>query len=328
MAFYDNLKLEKGMYNNNFTKTLEMLDPSENYEGTSLEGLDAYERQLRRFNIKVSGNSSDNLEAFFATTDSSVLFPEFVKRAVEQGMMEESILPSIVATVTKIDGNDYRTITSEPENADAVTLETNALPETVIKNQSNLVTMNKRGRMISSSYEALRLKRLDLFAVVLKQIGAEIARAQLSDAVATLTSGSPAIDTLSVQSIAYPELLELWAELAPYKMNTILANTATMQELLALEEMRDADAGLNFQGTGKMITPLGATLVRAETVADKMIIGLDKTCALEMVQAGDIVVDYDKLINRQLERIAISSTVGFARIFDGAAKMLDSSANV
>ena len=69
MAFYDNLKLEKGMYNNNFTKTLEQLDPSENYEGTNLEGLDAYERQLRRFNIKVNGENSDNLEAFFASTD-------------------------------------------------------------------------------------------------------------------------------------------------------------------------------------------------------------------------------------------------------------------
>ena len=51
MAFYDSLKLEKGMYNVNFTKALEELDPSDNYEGTELAGLDAYERQLKRFEI-------------------------------------------------------------------------------------------------------------------------------------------------------------------------------------------------------------------------------------------------------------------------------------
>lgn len=326
MAFYDNLKLEKGMYNNNFTKTLEQLDPSENYEGTNLEGLDAYERQLRRFNIKVNGENSDNLEAFFASTDSSVLFPEFVKRSVEQGLMEESLLPSIVSTITKIDGNDYRTIssTTDSDSGDAVS-EGAELPETVIKNQASLVTMKKRGRIISSSYEALRLKRLDLFAVVLKQIGAEIARAQLSDAVDVLAgtgSGITSVTPVSESGIAYADLIELWAALAPYQMNTILAKTATMQALLALTEMKDADAGLNFQGTGKMITPLGATLVRADTVADRTIIGLDKNCALEMVQAGDIVVDYDKLINKQLERTIISSTVGFAKIFGGASKKL------
>lgn len=322
MAFYDNLKLEKGMYNNNFTKTLETLDPSENYEGTSLEGLDAYERQLRRFNIKVNGENSDSVEAFFATTDASVLFPEFVKRSVEQGLMEESILPSIVATITKIDGNDYRTITSNTSEGDSVTEEAAELPETVIKNQSSLVTMNKRGRIISSSYEALRLKRLDLFAVVLKQIGAEIARAQLSDAVSVLAGEIGAVTPISTSGLSYSDLIELWAGLAPFHMNTILAKTSTMQNLLSLAEMRDAEAGLNFQGTGKMITPLGATLVRAETVADNTIIGLDKNCALEMVQAGDIVVDYDKLINRQLDRTVISSTVGFAKIFKDAAKSL------
>lgn len=45
MAFhYENLKLEKGMYGQSgrsFAQTLEALDPSENYKGTSLEGLDA-----------------------------------------------------------------------------------------------------------------------------------------------------------------------------------------------------------------------------------------------------------------------------------------------
>ena len=55
MAFYDTLKLEKGMYGTpgkSFTQILEQMDPSENYCGTNLEGLDAYQRQLKRFDVQ------------------------------------------------------------------------------------------------------------------------------------------------------------------------------------------------------------------------------------------------------------------------------------
>ena len=118
MAFYDTVRLEKGMYNTpgkSFTQVLEELDPSASYENTEFAGLDAYQRQLKRFDIKVGGRGSDVVEKFFQSTDSAALFPEYVARAVTQGMESANILPNLVATVTKIDGMDYRTITSEPE---------------------------------------------------------------------------------------------------------------------------------------------------------------------------------------------------------------------
>ena len=109
---YENLKLEKGMYaqrGKSFSRVLESLDPSENYRGTALEGLDAFQRQLKRFDIHVKGAGSDMVEKFFHTTDSAVLFPEFVSRVVRQGM-ESDILHEISATTTNFDGMDYRTI--------------------------------------------------------------------------------------------------------------------------------------------------------------------------------------------------------------------------
>ena len=52
------------------------------------------------------------------------------------------------------------------------------------------------------------------------------------------------------------------------------------------------------------------------------IIGADKNSALEMVKAGDVLTEYDKLIDRQLNRAVVSCTAGFAKIADGACKML------
>ena len=88
MANFENISIEKGMYQTKggLTDALEKLDPSENYLGTALEGLDAFSRQLKRFDIKVKGRGSDCVEKFFQTSNSAALFPEYVSRAVKQGM--------------------------------------------------------------------------------------------------------------------------------------------------------------------------------------------------------------------------------------------------
>lgn len=46
MAQFETIKLDKGLYTSQkgFTAELESIDPSENYKGTSLEGLDAFQR--------------------------------------------------------------------------------------------------------------------------------------------------------------------------------------------------------------------------------------------------------------------------------------------
>lgn len=329
---FDTLRLEKGLYNGgNFTRELEKADPSENYKGTALEGLDAYQRQLKRFGIKVSGFSSDPVEKFFSTSESSVLFPEYVSRAVKSGMEAANVLPDIVAAVTLIDSPDYRSVSSEPSDDDKelrVVGEGALIPETNIKMKSNLVSLRKRGRMLVASYEAIRHQRLDLFTVTLRQIGAYIARAQLRDAVDVLKNGDGNSNSASVLSsttadtLAYSDLVKLWNSFDPYELNTLIASPEMMEKILNLTEFRDAAAGLNFHATGKAVTPIGAKLIKSSCVDADSVIGLDKTCALEMVKCGEVMTEYDKLIDRQLERAAITSTAGFAKIFSDASKIL------
>lgn len=332
MAKFETIKIEKGMYANkgkSLTDILEELDPSENYKGTALEGLDAFQRQLKRFDIKVSGKSSDRVEKFFDNSDSAALFPEYVSRAVSVGMERSNVIPDIVAATTRIDGMDYRSITSDPSEDKTtfdIVKETATIPETVIKTQGSLISLNKRGRILSASYEALRFQRLDLFTVMLSQIGMQIAREQLKDAVSVILNGdgnkNPAEVISATGEIDYTDLVSLWAGLAPHELNTILAPTALMQKLLALPEMRDASAGLTFHGTGSMITPLGAKLIHVPSMDANTIIGLDKNCSLELVESGGVITDYDKLIDRQLERAAISITTGFGKICASASKAM------
>ena len=327
---YNSIKLEKGMYANgkSLTDILEELDPSENYKNTDMSGLDAFQRQLKRYDIKVGGSDSDQVQKFFQTSNSAALFPEYVARAVKQGMKNAAPLSEIVAATTVIDNLDYRSISVSPltVSSDAVS-EGALLPQTDIRTNSNLVSLKKHGRLLTASYEAIKYQRLDIFTVTLRQIGAYIARELFNDAVYVLVNGdggNNAAETVSAdsQTLTYGSLIKLWANIAPYQLNTILAPTALMQQLLTMTEMKDANAGLDFHGTGKMITPLGANLVHAPSLASTKLIGLDKNCALEMIQSGGISVDSDKLIDRQLDKAAVSCTAGFSKIFADSAKIL------
>ena len=333
MAVYENIKLEKGLYTTgkSFTQALEELDPSENYIGTELEGLDAYQRQLKRFSIRVSGKGSDRVEKFFKTSDSAALFPEYIRRAVNAGIEENDLLQKIVATTTNVEALDYRTITSVPsddEKSLKIVGEGASIPETQIKTQENLVRLHKRGRMLVASYEAIRFQRLDLFTVTLRQIGAYIAKAQLKDAVDVLMNGDGngnAITTKSVATegtLAYSDLVDFWNSFDPYTLNCIIASPSMTAHILKLSEMRDAAAGLSFHSTGNLVTPFGAELVKSSAVEADKLIGLDRTCALELVSAGGVTTEFDKLIDRQLERAAITSIAGFAKIYTPASKAL------
>ncbi len=331
---YETIKLEKGMYHvagKSFTQVLESIDPSQNYIGSELEGLDAYQRQLKRYGIKVSGAGSDSVEKFFNTADSSALFPEYISRAVAQGINEANNLNEIIATKTMINGLDYRSITI-PTDDDSQSLkrvaEGAAIPTTTIKKQEKLVKLVKRGRMLEASYEAIRFQKLDLFTIALKQIGSYIAKTQFDDAVKVLLNGdgnnnaAAAVTVTTSGSFGYADLVKLWSELGDFKMNAIVADSGAMGKILNLSEVKDAVAGLNFHATGKLVTPLGANLVKSTVLPQNTLLALDKNCALEMVCAGDVMVEYDKLIDRQLERAAITSIAGFSKIFADAVKKM------
>lgn len=332
MANFDNIRLEKGLYaSGDFTKALEGLDPSENYKGTPLEGLDAYQRQLKRFDIKAAGPSGDVVDKFFKTSDSAALFPEYVARAVRRGLETADILPKIVASTTLINGMDYRSITSESTEEEKelkIVGEGAFIPETSVRVKENLVKLKKRGRALVASYEALKFQRLDLFTITLGQIGAYIARTLLRDAVDVLVNGdgaenaAPALNCASPGTLAYSDLINFWNQFDPYELNVVIAAPDVMVKALGLEQFRDAAAGLNFHGKGDMITPLGAKLLKSSAVEAATLVGLDSRAALEMVKAGEITTEYDKLIDRQMERAVISCTVGFAKLFNGASKTL------
>ena len=66
----------------------------------------------------------------------------------------------------------------------------------------------------------------------------------------------------------------------------------------------------------------GSAAASASAETAGAVIALDSGCALEMAVAQEVSVDYDKLIDCQLERASITSIAGFARLFPQAVQVL------
>lgn len=187
---------------------------------------------------------------------------------------------------------------------------------------SELTKLKKYGKMLSASYEAIKFQKLDLFSLTLKRIGECIANSEFITAISVLASHKD-IEVFSTASgeLEYSDLVKLWVSMQPYHLNTIISGNATTEKMLNMPEFRDAAAGLDFHGTGNLVTPFGAKIINTSGMEEGLIV-LDKNYALEKVQAGGIVTEFDKLIDRQLERATISTIVGFSVIFPESAKAM------
>lgn len=289
---YNEIKLEKTLYKvsgKSLTEVLEELDPSSAYCGTPIGELDAYERQLKRFNIKISGSECDCVEKFFSSFETAILFPEFVLRYIKKGF-EETLLP-ICAVKTISNSNLY-----SEENTTAITL-------------------NEYGRIIGTSYEELRWQKLNVFSIMLKSIGVELANLVTKRAIKILAENA---DSITTSYLDYNDLAALYGQFDYYNMTTIITYPELASKIAAMDQLSSTSANAD----GKFILPFGSELIKAPVFDKGKLIGIDRNFALEFITSTDIVVDTDKLINRQLDQITASITCGFRKITPDAVKVL------
>lgn len=317
---YDSVKLEKGMYhlaNRSFSQALEAADPSVQYAGTELGTLDAYERQLKRFDIRVSGADCDTVEKFFTTTESAVLFPEFVRRAIKQGM-EDSILPELTAAVSGVSATACKGFTvNEGSNAYTVTTDEGTELKTTKITESDAVDLKKYGRLISVSYETLRQQRLDVFAVTLRAIGRKLAGAIAANALGVLKTADTSVNA-ATGTLAYADLASLYGTFKDYDLTTVVASPATVANILAMPEMRDRAITAN----GQVRLPFGAKLLKDASLDNGTVIGISREFALACFTGSDVLLESDRLIDCQLDRLAVSVRIGFQKLMAGAAAVL------
>lgn len=181
---------------------LEAADPTTEYpEGDRLRQLDAFDRQLLRFNIRTKADlrlmqpASQLVEfmdpkrpdgtRFFASDQpqSWVLYPEFINRQMRIIPLPEDVLGSLVAQVTPVDTDLYKTIylndnlQTAPGQAQRQLVrvgEGAEIPRITIGTFENGIQLTKYGIALAGTYETYRRLRVDLFTIFLARIAMQI----------------------------------------------------------------------------------------------------------------------------------------------------------
>ncbi len=200
---------------------LELVQPSE-----TDAPLDAFERQLARFNIRLQDDDKKRIPAstmddfwnpkesdnrtplnpskiahddegvrFFASNQpqSWALFPEYINRMMRLNYpLAIDVLDELVAMTTTIDSNSYQSIYLNDTLASRRMYRTSEgaeFPRFFAKQSFQNVALNKYGVVLSSTYEQIRRIRIPIFTTILMRIRQQLRLDLASEAANILVNG-------------------------------------------------------------------------------------------------------------------------------------------
>lgn len=359
MAKFDELALNRDMYLQamadkiTLSQLLERLDPTDAYDNTEL---DAFQRQLKKCGIVTKalyekGIHADIVDAFYRTSDSQVLFPEYIARTAREAIVEDTVLPYLIGQYTTISGTDtYRSfyVEDQPEKARKKRVtEASELPKSKIVGKEQTTKIYKFGRAIEASYEVIRRMQIDMLAIHIRRIAIQAAKDKVEEILTVVKSGdgnnnaAPVLNLTTLDSgatagtLSAKGLLGFFMEFEPFPCDTLIATkSAFIQMILTnIPNLSTADL-LRLIATG---VTSGVTLSAPQmpngtvrlfwndaVLTGNQIAGINRQYAIEQVtEAGSEISEADKFITRQTQVLTVSENSGYNKIFNEATKILN-----
>jgi hypothetical protein len=318
-----------------FNELLEQNDPSQNYDG-ELAKLSAFERQLAANEIKVNSKDAALIDQFFATSNSKVLFPEFVSQKIQIGMRlgrRAARLEDVVSVTNTIDSNSYNTSEIDLDYTDVKykrVVEGGNFPVAKFRTKEKAVTLYKVGLKIDASYEALRRMKASVLSVALVAMGIKLGQDLTYEALLTLLNGdgnsNPAgnINSAVTGNLTFDDLLELdFAFDDGFDPDLVIGNKSAIKKVLKITEFKDPAIAADFLTKGEATTPFGLNFKTNNRLPDGKLLGINKISGIEMLEEkGGQLVEADKIIDKQIQGSVISKVVGFSKIFKNSANTL------
>jgi hypothetical protein len=260
----------------------ELLECDEYDPSSQGSPLDAFERQLALAGVRLGGRLPTTVEQFYQKAPA--LVPEFMMREVKRGQAMHPELGRLIANTTTISSNRYTPFHIDTSTDSRFSLrpigDGAEVPQLLVTEQTNAVTVADYGLALKASYKALRYRTTSQFRVLLWYIGFKMQTDKIAMIVDCVingdgnSNGAQVINSAASGTLDYDDLVSLWSEFAPFEMNTIVCHVNALKTILTMDEFKAPMAGYRFQQTGELFSPLGATLVRCDDVPDDYVIGL------------------------------------------------------
>ena len=297
---FKELMLHKDYYfidGKTFTDMLEEIDPTSSYT-TNMCGLDAFERQLCRFDIKVSGNNADKVSKFYSNSQSAILFPEYIRRNVARGIKEGNILNNIafIEYWNKSDNPQIMAIIKNKNN-DEMTLIDHISDEDYHFNYSLTYYTLLSNQGISAENNKIPNLSLNTFGNILKKAGHNIRNELLRRLMNfILDSFKDEINTTTNERYKFDN------------GKTIICNSYTFDKVFK-GSILDSYTLIYDYTENSINTKLGTDIEIIDSLPNDIIINLDKNLAIQLIVTNIKIEDIDSIINNDFNAIYCSWVV-------------------
>ncbi len=306
------------------------------------EEVTALEKCLTQAGIRAQGPYTDTVEkAFYTSANNTALFPVFFATQIIAGQLATSLVPRLAAMEERINSHVAQKITMT-ETASARQLKFTGeganLPKTTISTSEGNVTLYKYGRLLEATYESIRLQHLDVFGTFMQRMGSQIGIDETDDLIEVLIAGdgttsSGVTDTDAEVSgtLDFDELIRLKQSFPlGYKGNEGVINDTLTRTICNMPEFKDPQGPVgvgNFDDLDR-INILGMNLNRwtstaATSFSTDRILVVDSRFAVKVLREGDFLEESDSLIDKQINRRAMSEWVGYMKLDLNGTQCLD-----
>lgn len=103
-------------------------------------------------------------------------------------------------------------------------------------------------------------------------------------------------------------------------MTDLIVSPKIAAEIISMEQLRDS---ITVDERGNVILPFGTRLIKSNQINDLTVIGIDRQYALEFITSSDLIMESDKLIDRQMDAFSVSCNLVFKKLMADAVKVLN-----
>jgi hypothetical protein len=306
----------------------------------------ALQKCLQERGIRIKGAGADRVEKFFVSSTDTALFPSVIGNQIVAGMLDTSLVDRLamfdinvnshsVEKVSLSDTSDDRTLKFTGEGAN--------MPKTKIERAEGINRLYKYGRVLEWTYESARLMSINLVTAFLQKVGRQVGIDETDDMIETLiagdgTTGSAITDSNDLdaevsETTDYDELTRIMLAFpAGYEMTDAIVGDTLLRTVLNLSEVKDPDMNYRVLERGlRSLEMFGAMWHRwrssgAPSFASDNILAIDNRSAIGILRVGDFLEESDRIIDRQINQLAMSEWVGYQKFDNEAVVLFDGTA--
>lgn len=275
----------------------------------------------------------------FYHTDTAVtsLFPAFLESEIQAGLLANGLVSWLTMGTVQADSAKVTGLydsTGQTERSLRLIGEGGELPTVKLTLADSTINLNKFGRAVQVSYEAMAAQRIDAIGAHMRRMTQQVAIDETDLALHTLIAGdgttagaaesnSTDVDVATAGTIAYSDLVSWVLTFSePYLCDKAVGGSTDLAQILNLAEFKDSayTSAANVQAA----SPKGVQFARwsggvtGSSYVDRLVIGIDSRNALQKYTWGGFINETDQIIRQQIREFTFSYYAGF-RKWDSAA---------